>query len=47
MEEPDLSCSGGYMILLLESKSLFDKFHKEYWPNYETEGGKKRVSHVS
>ena len=29
------------MILLLESKGLWEKFQKEYWPNYETEGGKK------
>src|SRR5439155_7503463 len=29
------------------AKGLFDKFQTEYWPNYETEGGKKRVSHVS
>ena len=29
------------MILLVESKVLFDKFQTEYWPNYETEGGKK------
>ncbi len=34
------------MILLLESKGRFEKFQKEYWPNYETEGGKK-VSHLS
>jgi hypothetical protein len=31
----------GYIILLLQSKGLFEKFQKEYWPNYETEGGKK------
>ena len=31
------------MILLLQSKGLFDKFQKEYWPNYETEGGKKEL----
>ena len=31
----------GYMILLLQSKGLFEKFQKEYWPNYETEGGQK------
>ncbi len=31
----------GYMILLLQSKRLFEKFQKEYWPNYETEGGQK------
>jgi len=29
------------MILLLQSKRLFEKFQKEYWPNYETEGGQK------
>jgi len=29
------------MILLLRSKGLFEKFQKEYWPNYETEGGQK------
>jgi hypothetical protein len=31
----------GYMILLLQSKGLFETFQKEYWPNYETEGGQK------
>ena len=31
----------GYMILLFQSKGLFEKFQKEYWPNYKTEGGKK------
>ncbi|OLE68717.1 hypothetical protein E6H21_08800 [Candidatus Bathyarchaeota archaeon] len=31
----------GYMILLLQSKGLFEKFQKEYWPKYETEGGQK------
>jgi hypothetical protein len=31
----------GYMILLLQSRGLFEKFQKEYWPNYETEGGQK------
>jgi hypothetical protein len=35
------------MILLLESKGLFEKFHKEYWPHYETEGRQERVSHIS
>ncbi len=29
------------MILLLQSKGLFEKFQKEYWPKYETEGGQK------
>ncbi len=29
------------MILLLESKGLFEKFRKEYWSSYETEGSKK------
>jgi len=29
------------MIALFQSKGLFERFQKEYWPNYETEGGQK------
>jgi len=29
------------MILLLQSKGLREKFQKEYWPNHETERGRK------
>jgi len=29
------------MVLLLQSKGLFEEFQKEYLPNYETEGGQK------
>ncbi len=37
----------GYMIVLFQSKGLFEKFQREYWPYYETEGGKAeyRVYH--
>ncbi len=31
----------GYMTLLLQSKGLLERFQKEYWPNYETEGGQR------
>ena len=41
MEEPTSAVRAGYMIPLLESKGLFEKFQKEYWRNYETEGGQK------
>ena len=34
-------CRAGHMVVLLQSKGLFGKFQKEYWPNYETEGGQK------
>ncbi len=29
------------MIVLPQSKCLWETFQKEYWPNYETEGGQK------
>ncbi len=34
------SIRSGYFIVLFQSKGLFEKFWKEHWPYYETEGGK-------
>jgi len=34
------SIRSGYLIVLFQSKGLFEKFQKESWPYYETEGGK-------
>jgi hypothetical protein len=34
------SIRSGYMIVLFQSKGLFEKFQKEHWPYYETEHGK-------
>jgi len=29
------------MVLLFQSKGLFEEFQKDNWPNYETKGGQK------
>ncbi len=47
MEEPHVSCPERLHDCALPSKGLFEKFQREYWPYYETEGGKAeyRVYH--
>ncbi len=34
------SIRSSYLIVLFQSKGLFEKFQKEYWPYYEKEGGR-------
>src|SRR5712692_6139208 len=35
------SIRSGYLIVLFQSKGLFERFQKQYWPDYETEKGKE------
>jgi hypothetical protein len=41
MEEPDVSGPGRLHDSAPTIQDLFEKFQREYWPNYETEGGQK------